>query len=430
LVLALLIALSFPETGTVHLSPGVLEVSSELRIPAGAHDLTIVGDRTTLRAASNFRGRAVLSCKGCRRIAFRNFAIDGNRASLEKPLPLPPSDKTFATFYPNNGILIEDTDGLEMDHVDFTNIVNFAVLVNHSRDVTLTHVLVENSGSRNAKGRNNTSGGILLEQGTDAFVVADSVFHNIRGNAVWTHSNYGSPRNRGGKIANNKFSDIGRDAIQVGHATEILVAGNTGAKIGFPVDLVDVEGGGTPVGVDTAGNVDQSQYNFNRFEEINGQCIDLDGFHDGIVRGNICINHGKAEDYAFGHFGIVFNNANIDMQSQNILVEENELEGMKFGGIFVIGTGHRILRNRMRRLNTAHCNENRQQFGCSVLGEPDVLASGIYLGSHAEKPAPARHNRIEGNVISGWKMKTRCVQAAPGVKLADNTIKGNICTDE
>src|SRR5260370_30275861 len=221
-----------------------MEVSSELRLPAGAHELTVVGDHTILRATASFHGRAILSCKSCRRVTFRNFAIDGNRATLEKPLPLPPSDKAFASFYPNNGILIEDADGVKMDHVDFTNITNFAILVNHSHDVLLDHISIENSGSRTAKGRNNTSGGILLEQGMDAFTVADSVFRNVRGNAVWTHSYYGSPRNRGGKIANNKFSDIGRDAIQVGHATEVLVAGNTGSRIGYPVDLIDVEGGG------------------------------------------------------------------------------------------------------------------------------------------------------------------------------------------
>jgi hypothetical protein len=430
LVLALLVTLSFPQTGTVHLASGKIDVSSELRLPAGAHDLTIAGDHTVLRATAGFQGRAILSCKGCRRVTFRNFAIDGNRAALEKPLPVAPSDKAFASFYPDNGITIEDADGVAMDHVDFTNVTNFAVLVNHSRNVFLDHISISNSGSRNAKGRNNTSGGILLEQGTEAFTVADSTFQNVLGNAVWTHSVYGSPRNRGGKIANNKFFDIGRDAIQVGHATEVLVAGNTGNRIGFPVDLVDAEGGGIPVGIDTSGEVDRSDYEFNRFEEINGQCIDLDGFHDGIVRGNTCINRGKAEDYAFGHFGIVFNNANIDMQSKNILVEENELEGMKFGGIFVIGTGHRILRNRMRRLNTAHCNENRQQYGCSALGEPDVLQAGIYLGSHAERPAAARGNRIEGNTISGWKMKTRCILTAPGVKLSDNTIQTNRCVDE
>ncbi len=52
-----------------------------------------------------------------------------------------------------------------------------------------------------------------------------------------------------------------------------------------------------------------------------------------------------------------------------------------------------------------------------MLGEAEVLETGIYLGSHAEHPDPARGNLIEGNTISGWKMKTRCIQGAPGVKL-------------
>ncbi|MBZ5612286.1 MAG: right-handed parallel beta-helix repeat-containing protein, partial [Acidobacteriia bacterium] len=292
------------------------------------------------------------------------------------------------------------------------------------------HIRVESSGSRNARGRNNTTGGILLEEGSDAFTIADSVFGNIRGNAVWTHSMYGSPRNRSGRIANNQFSDIGRDAIQVGHAIEVEVSGNRGSRIGYPAEVIDAEGGGTPVAIDTAGNVERSSYEDNQFEELNGKCIDLDGFHDGAVRANTCINRGKPEDYPFGHFGIVFNNANIDMQSRNVLVEENRLEGMKFGGIFLVGSGHRILRNHLLHINTAHCNENSARFGCQALGEPEVLETGIYLGSHAEHPAPARDNRIEGNTISGWKMKTRCIQAAPGVKLSDNIVKGNQCVDE
>jgi hypothetical protein len=58
------------------------------------------------------------------------------------------------------------------------------------------------------------------------------------------------------------------------------------------------------------------------------------------------------------------------------------------------------------------------------------LETGIYLGSHAEHPDAARDNLIEGNTISGWKMKLRCIQGAPGVKLSDNTIRSNACTDE
>jgi hypothetical protein len=430
MIFALLLAMPFPATGTVHLPRGVTEVSAEIRLPDGAHHLTVVGDGSTLRATANFRGRAVLSCHGCRSIEFRNFAIDGNRDAVGKPVPLPPSDQSFASFFADNGILIEDTDGFSVDHMAFTHIASFAIIVNHSRNILLDHISVRDSGSLNAKGRNNTTGGILLEEGTDQFTVADSVFGNIRGNAVWTHSRYMSPRNRGGKIAKNTFFDIGRDAIQVGHATQVDVAGNRGSRIGFPADLVDVENGGTPVGIDTAGNVDQSVYEYNNFEEIDGKCIDLDGFHDGAVRGNTCTNRQPPEDYPFGHFGIVFNNASIEMRSQNIVVEDNQLDGMKFGGIFLIGTGHKILRNRMLHINTAHCNENRQKFGCSVLGEVEVLETGIYLGSHAEHPDPARGNLIEGNTISGWKMKIRCIQGAPGVKLSDNSIRNNTCTNE
>jgi hypothetical protein len=428
LILAFLIAVTIPATGSVRLPPGVTEISSEIKLPEGAHDLVITGDRSTLHVAANFQGRAIFSCQGCRRIHFANFAIDGNRAALEKPMPFAPSGKSFASVFPNNGILIEESDGISIEHVDFANITGFAALISHSKNVTIDHVAVKDSGSRNDKGRNNTSGGILLEEGTEQFTVADSSFSNIRGNGVWTHSR--SLRNRNGKILRNQFSEIGRDAIQVGHAVAIEVADNRGTRIGFPVEMIDVENAGTPVGIDTAGNVEQSSYERNRFEEINGKCIDLDGFHDGAVRGNICINRRLPEDYAFGHFGIVFNNANVDMRSQNIVVEANQLDGMKFGGIFVIGTGHKILRNRMLHINTAHCNENRAKFGCSALGEPEVLETGIYLGSHAEHPAAARGNLIEGNTISGWKMKVRCIQAAPGVKLAENTIRKNVCTDE
>jgi len=428
LILAFLIAVTIPATGSVRLPPGVTEISSEIKLPERAHDLVITGDRSTLHVAANFQGRAIFSCQGCRRIHFANFAIDGNRAALEKPMPFAPSGKSFASVFPNNGILIEESDGISIEHVDFANITGFAALISHSKNVTIDHVAVKDSGSRNDKGRNNTSGGILLEEGTEQFTVADSSFSNIRGNGVWTHSR--SARNRNGKILRNQFSEIGRDAIQVGHAVAVDVADNRGTRIGFPVEIIDVENAGTPVGIDTAGNVEQSSYERNRFEEINGKCIDLDGFHDGAVRGNICINRRPPEDYAFGHFGIVFNNANVDMRSENIVVEANQLDGMKFGGIFVIGTGHKILRNRMLHINTAHCNENRAKFGCSALGEPEVLETGIYLGSHAEHPAAARGNLIEGNTISGWKMKVRCIQAAPGVKLAENTIRKNVCTDE
>ena len=415
--------------GSVTLPAGRIEIHSEIRLPEGTHDLTILGNQTLLHAAPDFNGRAILTCQGCRNLTIRNLAMDGNRSALEKPLPLPPTDLPFARFYPNNGILIEDATGLRLERVDFTNIANFALIVSHSDGVEILHATVSNSGSRNAKGRNNTSGGILLEQGTNNFSIANSVFRDIRGNGVWTHSCYQSPRNLHGKIGRNDFTNIGRDAIQVGHAGDVLVIGNTGRRIGFMFDEVDLETLGTPVAIDTAGKVDHSTYRDNRFEEVDGKCIDLDGFFDGTIRGNTCINRGKPEDYPYGNFGIALNNTSIEMESKNILIEGNTLDGMKFGAIFVVGSGHRILHNTLLHLNQAHCNETHVKFGCiAILAEPGFLESGIYLAAHANRPGPATDITIEDNVISGWKMEKYCIRAAPGVSLAGDHITGNRCT--
>ena len=215
---------------------------------------------------------------------------------------------------------------------------------------------MEDSGSLNARRRNNLSGGVLIEEGSTRFEVRDSVFRHIAGNALWTHSLFTSPRLADGVFAGNRFDTIGRDAIQVGHATRVRVEDNTGALIGFPVDLIDAENGGTPVAIDTAGNVDASLYARNKFEEVNGKCIDLDGFHDGAVRGNECVNRKRPEDYPFGHFGMVMNNTHPDAHSQNIEISGNTMDGMKYGGLFLMGSGHRVTGNGVEHRNAAGGN--------------------------------------------------------------------------
>jgi hypothetical protein len=430
LILGVALAVTIPFTGSTFLAPGTVEVTTEIRIPDGAHDLKIFGSKTTLRAARSFRGRAILVCRGCRNIEFHDLTIDGNRADLEKPLPLPPSEKPFAAFYANNGILLENARGVLMDGMKLSNIANYAILIAHSSDVFISRVTVENSGSHNAKGRNNASGGILLEEGSSNFSVTSSTFRHILGNAVWTHSMYSSPRNATGRIVNNTFEEIGRDAIQVGHATDMTVAGNVARRIGFPASIADVENFGFTAAIDTAGDVDRSTYENNRMEEVNGKCIDLDGFHDGAIRGNTCTNRGKPEEYPYGNFGIALNNANKDMQSRNIQVTGNRLDGMKYGAVFAIGSGHHIAGNTFTRLNTAHCPEA----GPSVCNwrpeEPDLLRSGIYIADRAERADSAVGIVIENNTISGWGMAKHCVGAAPGVKLGANTVRRNSCVSQ
>ena len=425
IIASLTFAFLAAEARVITLKPGVTEISEEYVVADGD---TLRGARSgsTLRASAKFKGRAVVVLGSGSTL--ERVTIDGNRTKLMRSLPIAPYDRAFLSFYDNNGIVSSGTKDIGIRDVKLRNIANFAVLVSAATNIVIERVEVTDSGSLNDKGRNNTTGGILLEEGVAQFVVRDCVFRNVRGNGIWTHSRYESPRNARGEISGNRFVEIGRDAIQVGHATDVRVAANRGLRIGYPHDVVDMEGGGMPVAIDTAGNVDKSIYEHNTFEELNGKCIDLDGFHHGEVRANTCINRMQAKAYPFGHFGIVFNNTNPDMQSEAIRVIDNVIDGTKYGGIFVIGHGHIIQGNRLTRLNMAGCNESHRHFGCIYNAEePEILQTGIYLGKRAERPAPARDNTIIGNTISGFKMAERCIAAAPGLNLKSNIIERNEC---
>ena len=382
------------------LPPGIIELHSEMIVEG---DLAGDPSGSVLRMMPDFQGRAAIVVRGS--ALLRHFSIEGNRETNEVRTGLPPYDVPFARFTPGNGILVERVAGVRIERVGFREIAGFAVLVHGSRHVVIDSVHVGHSGSRNPEGRNNTTGGILLEGGTTDFRVTNSTFAYVRGNGVWTHSLYSAPRNARGLIAANHFSTIGRDAVQAGHAFDIRIEHNRGTHIGYPRDVVDAE----PAALDTAGNVERSRYAWNTFLDINGKCIDLDGFHDGEVIQNDC---AKVEGY-----GIVMNNTNPDMQSRNVRVMGNALSGVRYGGIFVIGTGHRIARNRLAGMGPCP--------SCVFLAdEPYMLRSGVYLGKGAERPAPAQANVVEENTISGYE---RCVASAPGV--SGNVIRNNVCRD-
>jgi hypothetical protein len=388
------------------LPPGITVLHSEMVVDS---ELSGAASGSTLRMAADFSGRAAVVVKG-KNVRLHDFSIEGNRATREQRVGLPPSNVPFARFTTGNGILADGVAGLMIERVAMREIGGFAVLVAGSSQVTIEGVSVRDSGSRDAAGKNNTTGGILIEEGTTDFRVTNCELRGIRGNGVWTHSLYTSARNARGLFRGNTFDTIGRDALQAGHAIEVRIEGNSGRAIGYPKDIVDA----TPVAIDTAGNVERSVYTKNKFEDMNGKCIDLDGFHDGEVSENTCVK--------VGGFGIVFNNTNPDMQSRGIRVVGNVVDGAMYGGIFVIGSGNTIARNRLLNLNTSHCEKCWES-----PGQPGMLESGIYLGKRAERPAPAHGNTVEANEITGYKMKSRCVASAPGV--GPNTIRANRCRD-
>jgi len=419
------------KTGSVALPAGTIEISREIILQPDAHDLDIRGAGTILKAAATFRGRALLVLPAGKNIKIHDLSLDGNRDVIGRPTGLPPSEAMFSRFTQNNGILAETVTNLEIAQVKAKGIAGFAILVNAGHTVRIHDVQITESGGLNARKRNNATGGILLEEGTTDFEVLQCQIADVRGNGIWTHSLYKSPRNARGRIAGNEFAQIGRDAIQVGHAMDVRVENNRGRMIGYPPEEVDVEGQAFPVAVDTSGNVEKSFYRNNQFEEIDGKCIDLDGFHDGEVTGNTCTNEdSELKSYPYGNFGIIMNNANPDMQSRNIKIADNTINGGLFGGIFIIGTGHTVTGNHLTRLNLAHCN-NPGPINCNYApNQPDLLRTGIYLGAGAERPDMAKGNTVTGNDISGYGMSRHCIGGAPGVSLAANTIARNDCSDE
>lgn len=409
----------------VTLPAGVVVVDGETKVPAG---FTVTGDPkgTVVRASDGFRGRAVFVAES--NVTIRNLTIDGNRSALQVPVRIAPDDRAFVDFYDRgNGIIAREVTGLTLRDITMREIANFAVIVAASDRVSIERLAVSDSGSLKRNGRNNTSGGILLEEGTRNFSVRGCTLRNIRGNGIWTHSRYRSPQNGPGVFQSNTFDTIGRDAVQIGHAREAEVRDNVGRRIGWPVEVVDMEGGGTPVGIDTAGDVSLSVYTHNRFEEINGKCIDLDGANRTSVTDNTCVNSKSAEDYPFGHYGIVMNNTNPDMKPDEVRIRNNVIDGAKFGGIFVIGKGNVVYGNSLRRINLAHCNDTTQVNCLFDPKQPDLLRAGIYLGAGAERPAPAIDTMVVDNVVEGYGMAEHCIVIGPGVSQKQRMVESNTC---
>src|SRR5579884_1346014 len=135
-------------TGRIVLPAGVITVASEIRVPEGAHDLVITGNPrgTTLRAAPGFKGRALIVCERAKNVRMTAFAVDGARDGISGRVDLPPSDVPFARFYRNNGILVDQTDGLAVSRVRFVNVWAFALLISRSTRVRIEEIAVAGSG--------------------------------------------------------------------------------------------------------------------------------------------------------------------------------------------------------------------------------------------------------------------------------------------
>ena len=204
-----------------------------------------------------FQGTAAIAIDSASNITLSGFSILGDRTELKSSWYLPLQEAAFADYYGANGIVVRNSRNVTIRGVRFSRIRAFPVIVNATSGALIDSVAIEDSGTLNREGHNNTTGGILIEEGSSGFEVRNSKISRVTGTGIWTHSYAGSPRQSDGAIHDNVIATVARDAIQIGHATRVRVENNQGSEIGFPPEYVDFPGYGTPVAIDTAGNVDQ-----------------------------------------------------------------------------------------------------------------------------------------------------------------------------
>ncbi len=415
----------------VELPAGRIHLDRPIEIPKGARNVELRGNAagSTLVLDSGFNGTAAIVADAAVNLTLSGFEIVGDRSDLKSDWYLPLKEAAFADYYDGNGIVIRASTGVTIRRIGFSGIRAFPIIVNASSKTLIESVNIADSGTLNREGHNNTTGGILFEEGVNGFVVRGSTISRVTGNAIWTHSYSRSPRQSDGEISGNTIAQVARDAIQVGHATHVRVENNHGTDIGFPADYVDFPGYGTPVALDSAGNVDHSVYVNNTFTNVAGQCIDLDGFHDGEVTGNKCINNtGTAARWLGLHFGILFGNHDPGMTSTNVTIARNTIQGFAYGGVFLIGDHNRIEDNQFLDVDLAQCGQKPVTAKCNaMLDEPDALRSGIYLSDNGGRPARTHDNIIRHNTITGFGIPQHCIAAKRGVDLSANIIEANSC---
>ncbi|HVW10898.1 MAG TPA: right-handed parallel beta-helix repeat-containing protein [Bryobacteraceae bacterium] len=359
------------KTGTVTLPSGTIEITREIALPPDAHDLEIKGSNTVLKASSAFRGRSLLSLAAGRNIKIHDVMLDGNRAAFSQPVPAPQPAAMLARVVPNNGIVAENVTGLEIFRLDAKEFAGFPILITGGSHARIHDVRLTDSGSLDIAGHNNGTGGLALEEGASDFEVSNAVFGKVRGNGIWIRST--GPTASKGRITANEFEVLARSAIEMNHASDITISGNTGHMIGFPGEEVLIAGTVLPAAIVTSGSVDRATIQGNTFDEIAGRCMSLDGISNSEIATNVCG------------------------------------DGL-FNALLVRGTANRVTGNRFTGMNTARRDQ------------PESLRDGIYLAGGASG------NTVTGNEIGGYGMAKFCVGGPQGVVEA-NTVKNNACVD-
>jgi parallel beta-helix repeat protein len=334
-----------PNGGVIRLSAGEYILDTPLQLNRDSITLEGVGSTTVLkRGVLVENGEGVVNVRA-KRITLRGFRFDGD---VLEPTGIPYVDPVNefsvhgAPIYSNpmhpellrnTGITIHgNTSNVRLEDLEIQHTGGYAILID-ARYGSISNVemrrlhLRDNRphlfGNPNDLRYGSWTGGIHYQNdGRDlefarhalrGLTIEDSTFERISGHAIWGHGYGFQTLNEDVVIRRCQFTDIGLDGVLIGNTRRAVVEHNHFHRIGY----TPRNGGGRPrpawfpgfredradnipaVGIDTSGLVSESVYQGNTMLNVNGNCIDLDGFTRGDVLHNSMQVSGRADAWNY-----------------------------------------------------------------------------------------------------------------------------------
>jgi len=245
-------------------------------------------------------------------------------------------------------------------------------------------------------------------------VVSNCTFKNITGNCVWSYTYTTANLHQNFSVFGSLFSDVGRDGTEMGDVQNFTVNNNYYYRIGYVAGSPAYYPGQNAVAIDTSGYCQNGKYSGNAMLNVNGECIDLDGFTSGEVSNNSMMiswntdplyvtdqiaNYGYSPGAAQNITTGIQTNATYDPRGgQRVTIIGNTVQNM--GNMAV------NLFNAQNDLVTGNSiwHPGNSSLGATAIGVPVLLGTSASTGS--PYVSPPRHNKL--NVITGNTINYDC----------------------
>jgi len=469
---------ALPETGgVVALAEGVYVLDIPIQIRRDGVTLQGTGPRTVLRRqAETADGEGALNLRAAK-ITLRQFYFDGAVLQSKGIAYADPAggmsvhgapihgDPMHPELLRNTSITIHGgASDIQIEDVEMRHTGGYAILIDaryasiakvEMRRLTLRENRPHLFGTSGDFGYGSWTGGIHYQNdGRDlpfarhalrGLSIEDSVFERITGHAIWGHGYGFQTMNEDVVVRRNRFTDIGMDAVLIGNVRRATVEDNEFHRIGFvalqgdlpthPAWYPGLRPDGSDnipaVGIDTSGLVSDSVYRRNTMWNVNGHCIDLDGFTRGEVVHNTMRVSGREDAWNYvndeveqfgargvGNItkGINLSNTSASEATEGVRIADNTL--VNLGGLGI------VLNDAQRCI--VEDNHIRHY---SVLYVPIVITNSLRepRAQHESKGNIIRNNYIHFHLEGFCIAEVDDFGGGPLPVVGPNEVRGNTC---